>query len=388
MTERERCARILEEMVADRALDRDAQVDAARDALAITAGAVSSLDEDRILRSFIGVINATLRTSYLPEEGARAAAQATTSASSSTRRMVPDLPKPRPYREIFVYSPVRRRRAPALRPGRARRPALVRPPRGFPHRSAGPGQGADGEEHRHRAGRLQGRLLRQAAAGRRRPRRRAGRGHRLLQALHQRPARHHRQPASTARSCRRRTSCATTTTIRTWWSPPTRARRPSPTSPTASPPSTASGSATRSRPAVRSVTTTRAWASPPRARWESVKRHFRALGRDSPDAGLHLRRHRRHVRRRVRQRHAAVASTSACWPRSTTATSSSTRTRMSARPSSSAQRLFELPRSSWEDYDKALICDGRRHLSAQRQDRSRCRRRSRPRSASRPTSSR
>ena len=47
-----------------------------------------------------------------------------------------------------------------------------------------------------------------------------------------------------------------------------------------------------------------------------------------PDAGLHLRRHRRHVRRRVRQRHAAVASTSACSPRSTTATSSSTRTRM------------------------------------------------------------
>ena len=43
-----------------------------------------------------------------------------------------------------------------------------------------------------------------------------------------------------------------------------------------------------------------------RGAWESVKRHFRAMGRDSPDAGLHRRRHRRHVRRRVRQRHAAV----------------------------------------------------------------------------------
>jgi glutamate dehydrogenase len=30
--------------------------------------------------------------------------------------------------------------------------------------------------------------------------------------------------------------------------------------------------------------------------WESVKRHFRALGRDCQSAGLHLRRHRRHVR--------------------------------------------------------------------------------------------
>ena len=40
--------------------------------------------------------------------------------------------------------------------------------------------------------------------------------------------------------------------------------------------------------------------------WESVKRHFRALGHDSPERGFHLRRHRRHVRRRVRQRHAPV----------------------------------------------------------------------------------
>ena len=40
--------------------------------------------------------------------------------------------------------------------------------------------------------------------------------------------------------------------------------------------------------------------------WESVKRHFRALGARFAVAGLHLRRRRRHVRRRVRQRHAAV----------------------------------------------------------------------------------
>ncbi len=65
---------------------------------------VSSLDEDRILRSFIGVIDATLRTSYYQARRRRRAAR-TTSASSSIPRKVPDLPKPRPYREIFVYGP-------------------------------------------------------------------------------------------------------------------------------------------------------------------------------------------------------------------------------------------------------------------------------------------
>ena len=58
-----------------------------------------------------------------------------------------------------------RGRASALRPGRARRPALVGPGAGLPHRSARPGQGAAGQERRHRAGRRQGRLLPEAPAG-------------------------------------------------------------------------------------------------------------------------------------------------------------------------------------------------------------------------------
>ena len=44
-----------------------------------------------------------------------------------------------------------------------------------------------------------------------------------------------------------------------------------------------------------------------RGAWESVKRHFRELGIDTQAQRLHRRRHRRHVGRRVRQRHAAVA---------------------------------------------------------------------------------
>ena len=49
---------------------------------------------------------------------------------------IPDLPAPRPQYEIWVYSPAGRGRAPALRHGRPRRPALVRPARGLPHRGA------------------------------------------------------------------------------------------------------------------------------------------------------------------------------------------------------------------------------------------------------------
>ena len=177
---------------------------------------------------------------------------------------------PRPARAAAALRDLRlltagRGRAPALRRGRPRWPALVGPARRLPHRGARPGQGADGQEHRDRAGRRQGRLLLQAAARPRRPRRVDGRGHRLLQDLHLRAARHHRQPGRRGDGAARATSSATTATTPTWSSPPTRAPRPSPTSPTAWPRTTASGWATRSRPAGRWATTTRRWASPPRA---------------------------------------------------------------------------------------------------------------------------
>ncbi len=73
---------------------------------------------------------------------------------------------------------------------------------------------------------------------------------------------------------------------------------------------------------------------------------------------VHRRRRRRHVGRRVRQRHAAVGPDPAGRPRSTTATSSSTPT--PTRPSSFAerQRLYDLPGSSWDDYDRAKISAG------------------------------
>ena len=45
-----------------------------------------------------------------------------------------------------------------------------------------------------------------------------------------------------------------------------------------------------------------------RGAWESVKRHFRELGRDVMTQPFTRGRHRRHVRRRVRQRDAALTA--------------------------------------------------------------------------------
>ena len=75
------------------------------------------------------------------------------------------------------------------------------------------------------------------------------------------------------RSSTRPTSWSTMPTTRTSSWPPTRARRRSATSPTRSRPSTASGSATRSPRVAAVATTTRRWASRRRGAWESVRRH-------------------------------------------------------------------------------------------------------------------
>jgi len=58
---------------------------------------VTSLDEDRILRLFLGTILATLRTNYFQDKPYL--------SFKFDPSKVPDLPEPRPMFEIFVYSP-------------------------------------------------------------------------------------------------------------------------------------------------------------------------------------------------------------------------------------------------------------------------------------------
>jgi len=79
--------------------------------------AVPSLDEDRILRSFLSLIRATLRTNYFQEvidSSTRVGDDPVTPASHQPKpylsfkfdpARIPDLPLPRPLFEIFVYSP-------------------------------------------------------------------------------------------------------------------------------------------------------------------------------------------------------------------------------------------------------------------------------------------
>jgi glutamate dehydrogenase len=83
-----------------RSRDRNAQYESTRTALKSLIDRVASLDEDRILRSFIGVIDATLRTNYYQTRDGRPGDCISYKFDSAR---VPDLPKPRPYREIFVY---------------------------------------------------------------------------------------------------------------------------------------------------------------------------------------------------------------------------------------------------------------------------------------------
>ncbi len=77
-------------------------IDAVKSAdAAIAAGLndVSAIDDDRILRALAGVIRATLRTNAFAPAAAEALAFKMDSA------LVPGLPAPLPWREIWVYSP-------------------------------------------------------------------------------------------------------------------------------------------------------------------------------------------------------------------------------------------------------------------------------------------
>ncbi|MFF1691740.1 MULTISPECIES: NAD-glutamate dehydrogenase [unclassified Streptomyces] len=64
---------------------------------------VASLDEDRILRSFLTVIKATLRTNFFQKsDGGKPHAYV---SMKFDPQAIPDLPAPRPAYEIWVYSP-------------------------------------------------------------------------------------------------------------------------------------------------------------------------------------------------------------------------------------------------------------------------------------------
>jgi glutamate dehydrogenase len=82
---------------------REAELGRLQDELARLLDGVTSLDEDRILRRFADAIRATLRTNYYQSEGSEPRKSWLSFKLDS--RNVPELPQPRPAFEIFVYSP-------------------------------------------------------------------------------------------------------------------------------------------------------------------------------------------------------------------------------------------------------------------------------------------
>ena len=82
---------------------RDALLAQLQEELTRQLDAVKSLDEDRILRRFAGAIQATLRTNYF-QSGSQEPHKRYVSLKLDSRNIA-ELPQPRPAFEIFVYSP-------------------------------------------------------------------------------------------------------------------------------------------------------------------------------------------------------------------------------------------------------------------------------------------
>jgi glutamate dehydrogenase len=103
-----------------------------------------------------------------------------------------------------------------------------------------------------------------------------------------------------------------------------------------------------------------------RGAWVSVERHFRELGINVADHGLHRPRDRRHGRGRVRQRHAAVAAYRlvAAFNHQHIFLDPEPD---AARSFAERQRLFALPRSSWDGLRQRIDFRGRRRVQPRRQ---------------------
>ena len=119
----------------------------------------------------------------------------------------------------------------------------------------------------------------------------------------------------------------------------------------------ASGWATPSPPAVSQATTTRRWASPPRGAWEAVKRHFREMDVDIQTTPFTV--------VGVGDMSGDVFGNGMLLSPQIRLVAAFDHRDIFIDPDPDAaarlaerQRLFDLPRSSWQDYDKALISEG------------------------------
>ena len=180
------------------------------------------------------------------------------------------------------------------------------------------------------------------------------------QGLHQlrlQPAVDHRQYRRRRGRAAARTSSGATRTIPISSSPPTRARRPSPTPPTRSARSTASGSTTPSRRGGSAGYDHKKMGITAKGAWEAVKRHFREMNRDIQTTPFTV---------------VGVGDMSGDVFGNGMLLSDQTRLIAAfdhrdifidpdpdpAASMAERQRMFALPRSSWQDYDKSKLSPG------------------------------
>ena len=83
--------------------DSSERIDRLRSKILEELDGVANLNEDRILRRYLAMMDATLRTNYFQRD-AQGAEKAYLSLKFSPRQ-VPDIPAPRPLYEIYVFSP-------------------------------------------------------------------------------------------------------------------------------------------------------------------------------------------------------------------------------------------------------------------------------------------
>ncbi len=153
--------------------------------------AVVSPDEDRILRAFLAVIRATLRSNYFRRDGA-GQPRAWLSLKFDPGQ-IPGLPQPRPAYEIFVYSP--RVEGLHLRQGPIARGGIrwSERPEDFRTEILGLMKAQHVKNTVIVPVGAKGRVRGRAAGAARTARTAAARSHRLLPEFHSRPARSHRQ---------------------------------------------------------------------------------------------------------------------------------------------------------------------------------------------------
>jgi glutamate dehydrogenase len=97
--------RLFETQFALAGRSREAAAERIRAGIVRALDKVQSLDEDRILRAYLSVIRATLRTNYFQTIGASDAVPKSWVSFKLDPQAIPELPLPRPKFEIFVYSP-------------------------------------------------------------------------------------------------------------------------------------------------------------------------------------------------------------------------------------------------------------------------------------------